>query len=93
MGMINRVCAFVLFRDWGENMSKQREQKQYLKDYPKLNKWVNECVVCHAKGYNPRIELKEEKIVVSNLKKILPPLELDESKMCPVCAKLLQSKR
>ena len=24
-------------------MGKERDQRQYLKDYPQLHKWVNEC--------------------------------------------------
>jgi hypothetical protein len=71
-------------------MGKMKEQNQYLKDYPQLHKWINECIACHAKGYNPQIERKEEKIAVNNLKSILPPLEVNELGMCPICAKLLE---
>ena len=63
-------------------MGKKKEQNQYLKQYPELHKWVNECIVCHAKGYNPKIELKEEKIAVNNLKSILPPLAVNDLGMC-----------
>jgi len=73
-------------------MGKKKEQNQYLKQYPELHKWVNECIVCHAKGYNPKIELKEEKIAVNNLKSILPPLAVNDLGMCPICEKLLERK-
>lgn len=73
-------------------MGKKREQNLYLKNYPELHKWINECVVCHAKGYNPQIELKEEKIAGNNLKSILPPLEVNELSMCAICAKIFDKK-
>ena len=73
-------------------MGKNRDRNQYIKDYPELHKWIYECVVCHAKGYDPKIELKEEKITVNNLKSILPPLEVNDLGMCPICEKLLERK-
>lgn len=73
-------------------MGKERNQRQYLKDYPQLHKWVNTCIICGAKGYNPQIDVKEEKIAINNLKSILPPLEVNELKMCSTCARLLKEK-
>ncbi len=73
-------------------MGKERDQRQYLKDYPQLHKWVNECIICGTKGYNPQIDMKEEKIAVNNLKSVLPPLEVNELKMCSTCARLLKEK-
>lgn len=29
--------------------------EEYLTMYPKLRKWINECIVCHAKGYKLNI--------------------------------------
>lgn len=74
-------------------MGKERDQRQYLKDYPQLHKWINECIICGAKGYNPQIDVKEEKIAVNNLKSILPPLEVDNLKMYSACARLLKDKK
>lgn len=27
--------------------------EEYLIMYPKLRKWINECAMCHEKGYKP----------------------------------------
>lgn len=32
---------------------KRNEGELYLQSYPKLRKWINECQICHAKGYKP----------------------------------------
>ncbi|MBO5066107.1 MAG: hypothetical protein J6D06_08350 [Clostridia bacterium] len=69
-------------------MRKQSDKNQYLTSYPKLNKWINECNICHFKGYDPQIDVKEEKIAVKNIKSLLPPLELNEDGICPMCKKI-----
>ena len=29
--------------------------ESYINCYPRLKKWINECVACHRKGYSPSI--------------------------------------
>ena len=32
---------------------KGNEGEKYINAFPKLKKWINECLCCHEKGYNP----------------------------------------
>ena len=31
---------------------KGNEGEEYINAFPKLKKWINECLCCHEKGYN-----------------------------------------
>ena len=42
-------------------MRKVNKGEEYLNKFPKFKKWINECVCCHRKGYNPDMP---EKITV-----------------------------
>ncbi len=72
--------------------SKYKDKKQYMSEYPQLSKWINECVVCHHQGYDPNIDIKQEKLMVKNIKSLFPPLEINADGMCPVCEKLFGKK-
>lgn len=39
-------------------MRNGNEGEEYIKAFPKLKKWINECVCCHEKGYNPSMPEK-----------------------------------
>ena len=59
--------------------------------YPKLNKWINECWLCHCQGYDRSIVESpdnEETIAVRNIKRYFQPLDLDEDGLCEVCSRL-----
>ena len=65
----------------------------YLQMYPKLSRWMNECIVCHAKGYKP--EMPEHiggkySIASNNLKKYFKPLAVSELSICEQCAKFTE---
>jgi hypothetical protein len=74
------------------------EADAYLDSYPELRKWVNECVRCHDRGRNPSMPAKLTKrasggvITVAGgheIRRWFPrSLALDESGLCPVCARL-----
>ena len=36
-------------------MKRQREYEgeEYINAFPRLKKWINECLCCHEKGYKP----------------------------------------
>ena len=61
-------------------MSKLGEE--YIQAFPKFKKWINECVCCHAKGYNPempdKITVVEGSLEVYFIKKYFKPLKLNE---------------
>ena len=76
-------------------MNKKNEGEEYLKKFPKLNKWINECICCHNKGYNPNIPdqiSKEGSLSVYYIKKYFKPLKINEEHLCENCEKLLKNK-
>lgn len=37
---------------------KGNEGEIYINSFPKLKKWINECLCCYEKGYNPAMPEK-----------------------------------
>lgn len=67
----------------------QRDINQYLKMYPELLKWINECPACHIKGYKPDMPLhigEEWSIAGYNFRKYFKPLEVDNFGFCIICS-------
>ena len=66
--------------------------EEYLKKFPKLNKWINQCLCCGEKGYRPdmpeRISVFEGAMDTLYIKKYFKPLPLNEAGLCEVCAKI-----
>ena len=70
---------------------KTDEIKDYLKTYPRLRKWINECPICHAIGYKPEMPEHisgEFSIAGKNIRKMLKPMAVDEIGFCLICSKL-----
>ena len=69
---------------------------EYINAFPKLKKWINECLCCHNKGYNPSIPDKittvEGALEVYYLKKYFKPLLLNKDGLCQHCENLLNRK-
>ncbi len=69
----------------------------YVNAYPALRKWVRECPICHAKGYDPKMpdsvggSLYPE-YAARYIKYNLMPLEVDDMGFCPMCAKYITKK-
>ncbi|NCO64977.1 MAG: hypothetical protein GW809_09090 [Bacteroidetes bacterium] len=66
--------------------SKIREKDQYANMYPKINKWLNECLICHSIGYKP--EMPENIYpgrLAQNIRKQYPPLSVNEINVCEDC--------
>ncbi|MDE7083177.1 MAG: hypothetical protein K2O89_05690 [Clostridia bacterium] len=77
-------------------MKKENKGENYIAAFPNLKKWINECVCCHRKGYNPelpeKISIVEGALDVYYLKKYFQPLHINEQGLCEVCEKILNSK-
>ena len=74
----------------------KKDRELYLRMYPKLNKWINECWLCHCQGYDRSIVESpdnEETIAVRNIKRYFQPLDLDEDGLCEVCSRLSKNHR
>lgn len=67
--------------------------EEYIKAFPKLKKWINECICCHAKGYNPdmpdKITVVESSMEVYFIKKYFKPLKINEKGLCEICENIL----
>ena len=78
-------------------MIKKNTGDDYINRFPKLKKWINECLCCHDKGYDPampeKITVVEGSLEVFYIKKYFKPLLLNEDGLCPTCEKILKSKR
>ena len=73
----------------------KRNFSVYIENWNKsAKKYVNTCVICGYKGYNPVIECDdfrttlEKKAIFKELSKTLNKLELDELGRCAYCAKV-----
>lgn len=64
------------------------EGDHYLKQYPKLQKRINRCVLCGARGYEPTVP-DGPTALTRNLKRYFPPLAVDKNGHCVACAKVV----
>lgn len=74
----------------------KKDNELYLKMYPELLKWINECLICHSKGYKPEMPEHiggEYSIAAYNIRKHFKPLELDENDLCVQCSKVYNQNR
>ena len=69
-------------------MAKERNDGLlYLRDYPQLRKWMNQCVACQRLGYKP--EMPDEitpGFGAKNLRRYFAELEVNEVGLCSQCA-------
>lgn len=81
-------------------MNKRDKGLEYLKQYPKLNKWMNRCICCGSMGYNPELPRvlttnwgQGETITAAaqTLRKYFQPLEVNEISLCETCQKFTSS--
>ena len=70
--------------------------KEYIRKFPKFKKWINECVCCHRKGYNPnmpeKITIVEGSLEVYFIKKYFKPLKINDDGLCEICERNIGSK-
>jgi hypothetical protein len=69
-------------------MSLENDPEKLLKQYSYLREWVNECAVCHHKGYRPDLPYPERSARYSTharLRRLFDELVLDEDGVCEQC--------
>ena len=78
-------------------MKKTDKGEEYINAFPKLKKWINECLLCHRKGYDPsmpdKITTVEGSLEVLYLKKYFEPLILNKNGLCQDCERLLKNRK
>jgi|GEM_PF-1376050 len=68
----------------------KNEGEMYLQMYPAVSKWMNECIICHAKGYKPDMPThisREGSVAGGNIRQYFNPLAVDELHICAQCGK------
>jgi hypothetical protein len=68
----------------------QRKGNDYLTMYPKLRRWINQCVACQAQGHKP--EMPKDiypGMAAQNLRYYFRPLAVDENGFCDQCRAIL----
>ena len=70
---------------------------QYLGMYPGLQKWVNLCPLCGARGRKPEmpdsISSVNGNIAAHTLRRMLPVLEVNEDGFFLVCARFYRKRK
>lgn len=76
--------------------NKEKKGEEYIRKFPKFKKWINECPLCHRKGYDPKLPLKITKIdgslEIHFIKKYFDQLALDENGICEKCSIVINKK-
>lgn len=68
--------------------------EKYISSFPKLKKWINECLCCHKKGYKPNMPDKiSDGMATYFIKKYFEPLELDENGLCSICSEIQKNHK
>jgi hypothetical protein len=68
--------------------------EQYLRDYPDLKRWMNQCVACQSRGYRPDLPeniYDRPNAAAGNLRSFFQPLPLDALGRCHTCAMVLDA--
>jgi hypothetical protein len=66
----------------------RRESDQYLRQYPELNRWLNVCVTCGARGYKPELPDNIDprpNVAAHHLRRYFTPLPLNDLGQCQQC--------
>ena len=72
-------------------MKKINQGEEYIQAFPKFKRWINECICCHTKGYDPSMpEQIGEGLGAYYIKKYFNPLSLNKDGICEVCQHLIK---
>lgn len=68
--------------------------EEYINAFPKFKKWINECICCHSKGYDPSMPSHiggEYSFGSHFIKKYFKPLSINEDGLCEQCSKIMKN--
>jgi len=69
--------------------SEHSESYLYLKMYPGLRKWINQCVACQTMGHKP--DMPRDEPWSQNLARYFPELPLNPAGLCVQCGRMQES--
>jgi hypothetical protein len=78
-----------------EHGNLETDAEKYLRPDSYLRQWVNECVVCHYKGYKPVMPeptFDSTMLTAAKLRRLFDELELDENGLCEQCREALSQR-
>lgn len=68
-------------------MYKSKDREQYRQQYPKVKKWLNQCVVCQSEGYKKNLPSKiEPGFMAEHIREYWDELEVDDISICDQCS-------
>lgn len=87
----------------GKHRDRQTDKgEEYIRSYPGLQKWINQCVNCQTRGYDPdrmpdsvgfvsnyakRNNWDSGKYTARYIRKFFKPLPLDDCGLCQMCSR------
>ena len=67
-------------------MDRIKSKLEYRKMYPKMAKWLNNCIICQSEGYKPELPEKiTPGVLAQNIRKMWPELEVNDLGICKQC--------
>lgn len=59
----------------------------YLKQYPEIKRWLNQCIICQTVGYKPDLPNRiYAGVMAQNIRKYFSVLSVNELSICDECA-------
>lgn len=70
----------------------EKDKNNYIKQYPEVKRWLNQCVVCQAIGYKPEMPKEiHPGLLAQNIRKYFSPLSINELGICEDCVRAAES--
>jgi hypothetical protein len=69
--------------------------ERYLRRYPALERWMNQCNICQTRGYKPELPAqihRDPTFADKNLRAFFSPLALDRLGRCEACAGAIDAR-
>lgn len=65
----------------------KNDRELYLKQYPEIRRWLNQCIICQTIGYKPDLpDNITPGMMAQNIRKYFTVLSVDELSICDECA-------
>jgi hypothetical protein len=65
-----------------------RDLEEFLERAPWMQKWVDECISCHHRGYKPSLpesQFDNSAVAITALRRLVDEMALDEAGVCEQC--------
>jgi hypothetical protein len=71
---------------------KKREIELYVRQYPEIKRWLNQCVICQTIEYKPSLPVKiDEGFLAEHIREYFDVLEVNEINICTECNRHLST--